>query len=195
MPRLSLSSTFVLIAAFIAVIPCTFTLAQSGDRVGEGGSVVAPPNATAPLKRTSVPFDVKKIEASVCKIYTMRKKGIGTGTGFLVNGPRILVTNYHVVAGGEKYFVGYREGRDGKLVEARVVDRRDYVDLAILEANEELPGRALTLADFEPEKLTSVVALGFPPATEPNQDTAVHNLTSGTVSGIYFVTNTALSET
>src|SRR5262249_16328600 len=106
MPRLSLSSTFVLIAAFIAVIPCTFTLAQSGDRVGEGGSVVAPPNATAPLKRTSVPFDVKKIEASVCKIYTMRKKGIGTGTGFLVNGPRILVTNYHVVAGGEKYCGG-----------------------------------------------------------------------------------------
>ena len=76
-------------------------------------------------------FDVKKIEASVYKIYTMRKKGIGTGTGFLVNGRRILVTNFHVVAEGEKYFIGYRDGRDGKLVEARVVDRRGNIDLAV----------------------------------------------------------------
>ena len=51
--------------------------------------------------------------------------GIGTGTGFLVNGRRTLVTNFHVVAEGEKYFVGYRDGRDGKLVEARVVERTD----------------------------------------------------------------------
>ncbi|HUC46582.1 MAG TPA: FHA domain-containing protein [Hyphomicrobiaceae bacterium] len=157
-------------------------------------------------------FDVKKIEASVYKIYTMRKKGIGTGTGFLVNGRRILVTNYHVVADGEKYFVGYRDGGDGKLVEARVVERRSNIDLAILEAYEDLPGGALTLADFEPEKLTSVVAVGFPGAADVKQDTAVHNLpelfarmrepsgfdstlTPGMVSRIYSATNTALSET
>jgi pSer/pThr/pTyr-binding forkhead associated (FHA) protein len=157
-------------------------------------------------------FDVKKIEASVYKIYTMRKKGIGTGTGFLVNGRRILVTNYHVVADGEKYFVGYRDGRDGKLVEARVVERRSNVDLAILEAYEDLPGRALALAEFEPEKLTSVVAVGFPGAADVKQDIAVHNLpelyarmrepsgfdstlTPGMVSRIYSATNTALSET
>ena len=157
-------------------------------------------------------FDVKKIEASVYKIYTMRKKGIGTGTGFLVNGRRILVTNYHVVADGEKYFVGYRDGGDGKLVEARVVERRSNVDLAILEAYEDLPGRALALADFEPEKLTNVVAVGFPGAADVKQDAAVHNLpelyarmrepsvfdstlTPGMVSRIYSATNTALSET
>src|SRR5262245_20500800 len=157
-------------------------------------------------------FDVKKIEASVFKIYTMRKKGIGIGTGFLVNGRRILVTNFHVVAEGEKYFVGYRDGGDGKLVEARVVERRSTIDLAILEAYEDLPGRALPLADFEPEKLTTVVAVGFPGAADVKQDTAVHNLpelyarmrepsgfdstlTPGMVSRIYSATNTALSET
>jgi pSer/pThr/pTyr-binding forkhead associated (FHA) protein/S1-C subfamily serine protease len=157
-------------------------------------------------------FDVKKIEASVYKIYTMRKKGIGTGTGFLVNGRRILVTNFHVVAEGEKYFIGYRDGRDGKLVEARVMERRSNVDLAIMETYEDLPGRALALADFEPEKLTNVVAVGFPGAADVKQDTAVHNLpelyarmrepsgfdstlTPGMVSRIYSATNTALSET
>ena len=74
-------------------------------------------------------FDVKKIEASVFKIYTERKTGMGTGTGFLVNGRRILVTNFHVVVDGEKFYVGYREGRDGKLVEARLIDRRSHTDL------------------------------------------------------------------
>src|SRR6476660_376382 len=62
-------------------------------------------------------FDIKRVEPSVYKIYTMRKKGMGTGTGFLVNGRRTLVTNFHVVADGEKYFVGYRDGSEGRLVE------------------------------------------------------------------------------
>jgi pSer/pThr/pTyr-binding forkhead associated (FHA) protein len=111
-------------------------------------------------------FDVKKIETSVYKIYTMRQNALVQGTGFLVNGRRILVTNFHVVAEGEKYFVGYRDGRDGKLVEARVLERRSNVDLAIMEAYEDLPGRALPLADFEPEKLTNVVAVGYPGAAD-----------------------------
>jgi pSer/pThr/pTyr-binding forkhead associated (FHA) protein len=157
-------------------------------------------------------FDVKKVEASVYKIYTMRKKGIGTGTGFLVNGRRTLVTNFHVVVEGEKYFVGYRDGRDGKLVEARVVERRGNIDLAVLETYEDLPGRALVLGDFEPEKLTNVIAVGFPGAADVKQDAAARTLpelyarmkepsgfdstlTPGMVSRIYSATNTALSET
>jgi pSer/pThr/pTyr-binding forkhead associated (FHA) protein len=118
-----------------------------------------------------------------------------------------------VVAEGEKYFVGYRDGRDGKLVEARVVDRKANTDLAVLETYEDLPGRALTLGDFEPEKLTSVVAMGYPGAADVKQDpTAPKNLpelyarmkepsgfdstaTPGMVSRIYSATNTALSET
>jgi pSer/pThr/pTyr-binding forkhead associated (FHA) protein len=158
-------------------------------------------------------FDVRKIEASVYKIYTMRKKGIGTGTGFLVNGRRILVTNFHVVAEGEKYFVGYRDGRDGKLIEARVVERRSNIDLAVLETYEDLPGKALVLGDFEPEKLTSVVAVGYPGAADVKQDPSApknlpelyakmkepsgfdSTLTPGMVSRIYSATNTALSET
>ena len=190
---------------------------RSGPRPGLLGRICAA-LLTAGVLLTAIAhgagaFDVKKIEASVYKIYTMRKKGIGTGTGFLVNGRRILVTNFHVVAEGEKYFVGYRDGRDGKLVEARVVDRRANIDLAVLETYEDLPGRALVLGDFEPEKLTSVVAVGYPGAADVKQDpTAPKNLpelyakmkepsgfdstlTPGMVSRIYSATNTALSET
>ncbi len=157
-------------------------------------------------------FDIRKVEPSVYKIYAVRKKGWGTGTGFLVNGRRTLVTNFHVVVDGEKYFVGYRDGTEGRIVEARVVDRRPGVDLAVIETYEDLPGRALTLADFEPEKLTNVVAVGFPGAADVKQDTTVRNLqemyarfkepsgldstvTPGVVSRIYSASNTALSET
>ena len=81
-----------------------------------------------------------------------------------------------------------------------------------IETYEDLPGRALTLGDFEPEKLTNVIAVGFPGAADVKQDTAVRNLpelyarmkepsgfdstlTPGMVSRIYSATNTALSET
>jgi len=160
-------------------------------------------------------FDVKQVEASVYKIYTWRfnaKKGMGSGTGFLVNGRRMLVTNFHVIANGEKFYVGYRDGRDGKLVEARLVNSRSHVDLAVLETYEDLPGRALTLGDYEPEKLANVIAVGFPGAADVKQDPTVRSLpelyqamkepsgfdstiTPGVVSRIYSATNTALSET
>jgi pSer/pThr/pTyr-binding forkhead associated (FHA) protein/S1-C subfamily serine protease len=168
--------------------------------------------ATAGCASAAAAFDVKKIEASVFKIYTERKTGMGTGTGFLVNGRRILITNYHVVVDGEKFYVGYREGRDGKLVEARLIDRRAHVDLAVLEAYDDLPGRALTLGEYEPEKLTSVVAVGFPGAadvmktqsirTRPELFAAMREpsgfdstITPGMVSRIYSATNTPLTQT
>ena len=61
-------------------------------------------------------------------------------------------------------------------MEARVVDRRPNIDLAVIETYEDLPGRALPLGDFEPEKLTNVVAVGFPGAADVKQDTTVRNL-------------------
>jgi S1-C subfamily serine protease len=179
------------------------------DNLKKQVAIAASPNTPAPAKRNSAPFDVMKSEASVYKIYTMRKNGIGTSTGFLVNGQRILVANYHALIDGEKYFVGYRNGGDGRLVETRVVDRRSSTDLAVLEALEDLPGQALPLGNFEPEKLANVAIVGFDP--EVNQD-PVHSLPelyarmrdpvnlaptlrSGMVSRIYSATNTALSET
>lgn len=157
-------------------------------------------------------FDVKKVESSVYKIYTERKNGMGTGTGFLVHGRRTLVTNFHVVVNGEKFYVGYRDGKDGKLVEARVVDRRANIDLAVIETYDDLPGTALTLGDYEPEKLTNVVAVGFPGVADVMKPGAIRTrpelfaamkepsgfdstITPGMVSRIYSATNTPLTET
>ena len=88
--------------------------------------------AVAPLAGAAA-FDLKKVEAGVYKVYSWRfraNKGMGVGTAFLVSGRRTLITNYHVVDNGEKFFLGYRSGQLGKLVEARLLERRAPSDLA-----------------------------------------------------------------
>lgn len=114
-------------------------------------------------------FDVAEVEASVYKVYAFPadRKGYGFGTGFLVSGQRTVITNFHVVEKAAEYSIAFRDkSRRGKLVTARVKADRPELDIAVLEAEEDLPGKPLTLGDYEPEKLANVVTMGFPGAAE-----------------------------
>lgn len=129
--------------------------------------------ALAPL--SSLAFDARRVEPSVYKIYTFipQKDGqyaISSGSGFLISGRRYVVTNFHVVEGGSQFFIAYRDGREAKLIEAKRADTRPNVDLALLETREDLPGEALRLGEYEPEKLSEVIAIGFPGAANLNKD-------------------------
>lgn len=120
-------------------------------------------------------FDARRVEPSVYKIYTFIPEkndqySISSGTGFLISGRRQVVTNFHVVEGGARFYIAFRSGREAKLVEARRVDSRPNVDLALLEAREDLPGEPLKLGEYEPEKLADVVAIGFPGAANLNKE-------------------------
>jgi pSer/pThr/pTyr-binding forkhead associated (FHA) protein len=120
-------------------------------------------------------FDARRVEPSVYKIYSFIPQkndqySISSGTGFLISGQRYVVTNFHVVEGGQRFYIAFRSGREAKLVEARRVESRSDVDLALLEAREDLPGEALTLGEYEPEKLSDVVAMGFPGAANLNKE-------------------------
>ncbi len=109
-------------------------------------------------------FDIKQVEPSVYKIFATPK---GTsGTGFLVSGKRTIVTNFHVVDKNTEFVVIYRVGRDVQVVPAHVIGTKPRLDLAVLRVDKDLPGVALTLADFEPDKLTSIVTVGFPAAAD-----------------------------
>jgi pSer/pThr/pTyr-binding forkhead associated (FHA) protein len=130
-------------------------------------ALLAPPSSRA--------FDARRVEPSVYKIYTFipQKDGqfaISSGSGFLISGRRYVVTNFHVVEGGSQFFIAYRDGREAKLIEAKRADTRPNVDLALLETREDLPGEALKLGEYEPEKLAEVVAIGFPGAANLNKD-------------------------
>lgn len=130
-------------------------------------AIFAPPAAGA--------FEARRVEPSVYKIYTFipeknNQFSISSGSGFLVSGRRYVVTNFHVVEGGARFYIAFRSGREAKLVEARRVDSRPNVDLALLETREDLPGEALKLGEYEPEKLAEVVAIGFPGAANLNKE-------------------------
>jgi pSer/pThr/pTyr-binding forkhead associated (FHA) protein len=109
-------------------------------------------------------FEIKKVEPSVYKVFATPK---GTsGTGFLVSGKRTVVTNFHVVENNNEFAIIYRVGRDVQVVPARVIGVKPHLDLAVLRAERDLPGVALSIAEFEPEKLTKVITVGYPAAAD-----------------------------
>jgi pSer/pThr/pTyr-binding forkhead associated (FHA) protein len=109
-------------------------------------------------------FDIKKVEASVYKVFATPKGSIGTG--FLVSGRRTLITNFHVIEKNSEFMVIYREGREVQVAAARVIGYKPQLDLAVLRVDRDLPGTPLVLGEFEPEKLTNVVTVGFPAAAD-----------------------------
>jgi pSer/pThr/pTyr-binding forkhead associated (FHA) protein len=109
-------------------------------------------------------FDIKKVEASVYKVFATPKGS--TGTGFLVSGRRTVITNFHVIEKNTEFMVIYRDGKEVQVAAARVIAYKPNLDLAVLRVDRDLPGTALTLAEFEPDKLTNVVTVGFPAAAD-----------------------------
>lgn len=131
--------------------------------------------ATSATPRPARAFDARTIEPSVYKIYSFMPEAggqysISSGTGFLISGQRHVVTNVHVVGGGHRIYIAFREGGEAKLVEAELTDRQPDVDLALLEAREDLPGTPLQVGKYEPEKLADVIAIGFPGAANLNKE-------------------------
>jgi pSer/pThr/pTyr-binding forkhead associated (FHA) protein/S1-C subfamily serine protease len=109
-------------------------------------------------------FDLKKVEASVYKVFATPKGS--TGTGFLVSGRRTVVTNFHVIEKNTEFMLIYQEGREVQVTAARVIAFKPHLDLAVLRVDRDLPGTPLALGDYEPEKLSNVVTVGFPAAAD-----------------------------
>lgn len=160
--------------------------------------VVAAVLAAGLVSHVSRAFEARRVEPSVYKIYAFvpdknEQFTVSSGSGFLVSGRRHVVTNFHVIENGTRFYVAFRSGREAKLVEARRVDSRPSVDLALLEAREDLPGEVLKLGEYEPEKLSEVVAIGFPGAANLNKElvpgldahgVALTDLDSSVTSGV-----------
>ena len=119
---------------------------------------------TIPAPAQANDFDLKKVEASVYKIFATPKGS--TGTGFLVSGQRTVVTNFHVIEKNTEFMVIYRDGREVQVAAARVIGFKPGLDLAILRVDKDLPGKPLAIGDYEPEKLSNVVTVGFPAAAD-----------------------------
>ena len=79
-------------------------------------------------------FDIKKVEASVYKVFATPKGS--TGTGFLVSGRRTVITNFHVIEKNTEFMVIYRDGKDVQVAAARVIAYKPSLDLAVLRVDD-----------------------------------------------------------
>ncbi len=83
----------------------------------------------------------------------------GSGTGFIIDNDGHIVTNWHVVDGGEKFQVIFW---DGKTVDATLVGSDEVSDLAIVKIEDQVPG-VVTLGDSDSLKPgQTVLAIGSP---------------------------------
>lgn len=118
----------------------------------------------SPLAVAGDAFNAAAVEASVVRVIAPQSQpdSFSMGTGWIVSGRRIVITNNHVVEGGVSFHLAMMEDGKPKTIEAKLLRRSPEKDLAVLEAVADLPGKALPLAGYDAAATSRVIAVGFP---------------------------------
>jgi S1-C subfamily serine protease len=119
---------------------------------------------------------VRKVE-SPFNPFGENQRGIDSGSGIVINGNGLILTNWHVVENAVKVTVSFKE--NGAAVEAKVIGKNPSDDLALLK----VPTGGLTL---HPLKLgnSSTVQVGDPVLAIGNPFNLQRTLTTGVVSAL-----------
>ena len=138
---MSLVTRVLLPVALVAVL-ATIGGCEFGSSP-EGEATVAPlpdpPATTAAATELSIPELVRRISPAVVHIsteeVTVNASGQaipsgGVGTGFIIDGDGLVVTNEHVISGANSILVTLTDGRDA---EAELIGSDSLTDLAILK--------------------------------------------------------------
>ena len=165
-------------AALATVAFVAGALIFDGDSSGGPGDTIKAPK---PLEATSGGQQATKVgevyrEAgnSVLQV----RRGGGSGTGFIIEGPGLVVTNAHVVGTAKTVQLVLERGQ--KPVSATVTGVDESSDLAVLKVDPAaLKGRqALPLADSDKVNVgDAAIAIGFPLGLD-------RTVTAGIISGI-----------
>ena len=127
-------------------------------------------------------FDAVILDQGVVRVESRTSEGVGTGTGFVVNDDGIVITNQHVVEGGQEFYV-YPSGTTLSLP-AEVVQEFQNYDLAILRV-QGLDSQALSLSTALVKKTDSVWAVGFPGFADVLGEADEASWTNGNVSRVF----------
>lgn len=142
-------------------------------------------------------FDIKKVDRSVVRVQmVMIKDGkmrpAGHGTGFVVNGDGIVITNNHVVSPdrsklppGVQLQFRIPDGSFKRLLPVQVVATYPKLDLAIIKVqglNRPPATLSATAHNDAPQVGDRVFAVGYPGAADAGTESAIRStLTSGIV--------------
>ena len=145
------------------------TLAILGCGLAPLGALTALAQTATPAATTASPIAelVERVNPAVVTVYNellmgdMGATGVpaGTGTGFIISDDGYVITNWHVVTGGDRYEVVFF---DGETRSAELIGSDQVSDLAVLQVEGEMPGvvplgDSSTLRPGDP-----VVAIGSP---------------------------------
>lgn len=126
--------------------------------------------------------DIDAAEQSVVRVAAHLSNGYSTGSGFVINDSGVVVTNHHVVDGGEKFSI-YPSGSDTGL-EARLLHVDTQHDLAILRVSG-LNARVARLSIAEIKKADTVWSVGYPGIADQQGWASDASWGDGAVSRIY----------
>ncbi len=169
--------TGLLVGAVLAA--GSFTLgATVGDDDGGSGGKVAQAQPLAVSKGATPATKVGAVYREAGNSVVQVRRSDATGTGFIIQGPGLVVTNAHVVGTAKSVQLILEDG--GKPVTAAVTGVDESSDLAVLKVDPSaLKGRrALPLADSDKVSVGDLaVAIGFPLGLD-------RTVTAGIVSGV-----------
>lgn len=105
---------------------------------------------------TAVQDAVEKVGPAVVTVVNV---GQGSGSGVIISSDGFIITNNHVVEGGRRYQVIFR---DGQKVDATLVGTDPLADVAVIKVNAAVPGFA-TLGNSDAlQPGETVIAIGSP---------------------------------
>ena len=144
----------------------------------------APPPTVAPTPqatRDSTPQEIyRRVSPAVVTILTRitrgTQRGTAFGTGVIVDRRGYIITNNHVVAGGQEFNIIYA---DGVRTTAKLIGTDPTADLAVLQVEGEVPGTASFGDSSKLEPGQPVVAIGSALGEFTN------TITTGIVSGLH----------
>jgi 2-alkenal reductase len=132
--------------------------AQTEEQVDDPAQAVAQADPVEVVKRVS-PAVVTVINRQVVGDETADPQTAGAGTGFIIDEDGHIVTNAHVVAGGDEFVVLLANGEDR---EAELVGADEVSDLAVLEMAGDVPA-TVPLGDSDALQVgETVLAIGSP---------------------------------
>ncbi len=110
--------------------------------------------------------DANEMRESVVRIIVETDDGGASGTGFIINNHRTIVTNNHVVQGAKSITIGFMAGGKPVAIPARLVDSNAEKDIAIIEAATDIFGEPVELANYDTNPTMTVTAVGYPGAAD-----------------------------
>jgi 2-alkenal reductase len=174
MPRKLLTSSLAFILALLLALPMTFpALAQQATPSTDAD--VAPAVSVVQRVGPAVVTVINEQTVTGFGAVSGQVETAGIGTGFIIDEDGHIVSNWHVVTGGEKYIVVFANGENRN---ATLVGSDEISDLAVVQVEGDVPGVVSFGDSSQLQPGQPVLAIGSPVGAFSN------SVTEGIISAV-----------